>query len=102
MHVAALAAAPRYPAAVPRWAAAATRAVLGVSGLLEAVAGQGSAMDPLLAISVAVPGPVAGRVVTVMGQSGPLSRPWRTTRRHFRIRGCARPSSRWAGWRCGG
>ncbi len=53
LTVAAFSAAPRYPAAVPRWAAAATGAVLAVSGLLEAVAGRGSAVEPLLAISVA-------------------------------------------------
>jgi hypothetical protein len=53
LTAAALAGAPRYPAAVPRWAASATGAVLGVSGLLEAVAGRGSAVEPLLAVSVA-------------------------------------------------
>ena len=53
LTAAALAGAPRYPAALSRWAAAVIGAVLGVSGLLEAVAGRGSAVEPLLAISVA-------------------------------------------------
>jgi signal transduction histidine kinase len=43
----------RYAVRVPRLAAAAVGVVLGISGLLEAVAGRGSAVEPLVAVSVA-------------------------------------------------
>ncbi len=50
---AALADSPRYPGAIRHWAAAVVGVLLGVSGLLEAVAGRGTALEPLLAIAVA-------------------------------------------------
>ena len=59
--------APRYPAAVRRWAATAMGAVLGVSGLLEAVAARGSAVEPLLALSVAGCGAAVVGVCPALG-----------------------------------
>jgi signal transduction histidine kinase len=53
LAVAALADFRRTAVAVQRWAVALTGVVLGISGSLEAVAGRGSALEPLLAISVA-------------------------------------------------
>jgi len=43
----------RTAAALQRWAVALTGGLLGISGLLEAVAGRGSALEPLVAVSVA-------------------------------------------------
>ncbi len=43
----------RYAVRVPRVAAAAVGVVLGMAGLLQAVAGRGSALEPLVAVTVA-------------------------------------------------
>ena len=53
LAAAALLDARRYGVMVPRVAAAVVGVVLGVAGVLEAVAGRGSALEPLLAVSVA-------------------------------------------------
>ena len=53
LAAAALADSRRFAARVPRSAAAVVGVVLGTSGLLQEVAGRGSALEPLVAISVA-------------------------------------------------
>jgi signal transduction histidine kinase len=53
LAAAALPDARRYAVRVPRVAAAAVGVVLGTAGLLEAVAGRGSALEPLVAVTVA-------------------------------------------------
>jgi signal transduction histidine kinase len=53
LAVAALADSRRNAVTVQRWAAALAGTLLGISGLLEAVAGRGSALEPLVAVSVA-------------------------------------------------
>jgi signal transduction histidine kinase len=53
LAMAALADFRRTAVAVQRWAVALTGVVLGISGSLEAVAGRGSVLEPLLAIGVA-------------------------------------------------
>ena len=53
LAAAALLDARRYAVRVPRVAAAAVGVVLGLAGLLEAVAGRGSALEPLVAVTVA-------------------------------------------------
>jgi hypothetical protein len=53
LATAAIADSRRTAAALQRWAVALTGGLLGISGLLEAVAGRGSALEPLFAVSVA-------------------------------------------------
>jgi signal transduction histidine kinase len=53
LAVAALVDSRRYAVRVPRLAAAVVGALLGISGLLEVVAGRGSALEPLVAVGVA-------------------------------------------------
>ena len=53
LAAAALAGSRRYAVRVPRAAAAVVGVVVGLSGLLEALAGRGTALEPLVAVSVA-------------------------------------------------
>ena len=53
LAIAALADCRRTAVTMQRWAVALTGVLLGISGLFEAVAGRGSALEPLVAVSVA-------------------------------------------------